>query len=92
MVSDATLLEVEPQVDRDGSDDDNDESIGTVTMSIEPPTEVTSTCTSTPHDIAKGLQDKPVQPCNHTFPKDRKSGRSAWFHKHTQQTNAQLTN
>ena len=47
-----------------------------LTMSIEPPTEVTSTCTSTPHDIAKGLQDKPVQPCNHTFPKDKKSGRS----------------
>ena len=61
--------------------DDNNEASSSSRPSVEPPYGIA--CTA--FDIAKGLEDKPVQPRNISFPRDKKNNRSfnsSWYHKH----------
>ena len=68
-----------------GINDDMNDSGGNIESSssgsgVQEP----STCA--PFNIAKGLEDNPIQPRNIDFPRNNKSNRSfnsSWFHKHT---------
>ena len=71
---------VDDGLDNMNKEGDDDETEGS--LLVEPPS---GHVAHTPLDIAKGLEDTPVQPQNIDFPKDKKNGRSfssSWFHKH----------
>ena len=59
-------------MNKEGGDDETEGS-----LLVEPPSG--HVAAHTPLDIAKGLEDTPVQPQNIDFPKDKKTGRpSLW--------------
>ena len=65
----------EDDISNSESDNNENEENVSSTMSIEPQSDVAPDY-STPHDITKCFEDKPVQPSNATFPKDKKNSTS----------------